>query len=212
MVYARFHIVSWATLSDHDLKKWPFAHLCAYRIWSKRRTTTPFALGNRYDHRETRKHKFHVMGSYKKFLEGFEVAVATLWNSPFEVTGRGRKRCLSMIFEKWPFAYLCAHRIWSKCRTTTPFALGDRYNHEEACKHKFHVMGSYRNFLELSEVTFATFSTPQTLLLPLMTSKRELHKVATAISERSKKFSVASHDMKFVFASCLIIISISDFW
>ena len=82
----------------------------------------------------------------ENFLEGFEVAVATLWNSPFEVTGRGRKRCLSMIFEKWPFAYLCAHRIWSKRRTTTPFALGDRYDHEEACKHKFHVMGSYRKF------------------------------------------------------------------
>ena len=66
------------------------------------------------------------------------------------------------------------------------------------------------NFLELSEVTFATFSTPQTLLLPLMTSKRELHIMATAISERSKKFSVASHDMKFVFASFLMIISISQ--
>ena len=66
------------------------------------------------------------------------------------------------------------------------------------------------NFLEGSEVGVATFCTPQTLLLPLMTSKRELHKVATAISERSKNFSVASHDMKFVFASFLMIISISQ--
>ena len=66
------------------------------------------------------------------------------------------------------------------------------------------------NFLEGSEVAVATFCTPQTLLLPLVTSKREFHKVATATSKPSKKFSVASHDMKFVFASFLMIISISQ--
>ena len=65
------------------------------------------------------------------------------------------------------------------------------------------------NFLEGSEVAVATFCTIQTLLLPLVTSKREFHKVATATSEPSKKFSVASHDMKFVFASFLMIISIT---
>ena len=37
-----------------------------------------------------------------------------------------------------------------------PFVLGDRYDHEEACKHKFHVMGSYRNFLDGSEVLVVT--------------------------------------------------------
>ena len=50
----------------------------------------------------------------------------------------------------------------------------------------------------------------QTLPLPLpVTSKREFLKVTTATSESSKKFSVASHDMKFVFTSSLMIISIS---
>ena len=49
----------------------------------------------------------------------------------------------------------------------------------------------------------------QTLLLPLLvTSIREFHEVATAASELSKNFSVASHKMKFVFASFLMIISI----
>ena len=49
------------------------------------------------------------------------------------------------------------------------------------------------------------------LFLPLpVTSKGEFHKVATATSKPSKKFSVASHDMKFVFASFLTIISISQ--
>ena len=56
----------------------------------------------------------------------------------------------------------------------------------------------------------AYWGDPQTLLLPLMTSKRELHIMATATSKPSKKFSVASHDMKFVFASFLMIISISQ--
>ena len=65
-------------------------------------------------------------------------------------------------------------------------------------------------FLEGSEVAVTTFCTPQTLLLPVVTSKREFHKVVTATSEPSKKFSVASHDMKFVFASFLMIISISQ--
>ena len=66
------------------------------------------------------------------------------------------------------------------------------------------------NFLEGYEVAVAIFCTPQTLLLPLVTSKREFHKVATATSKPSKKFSVASHDMKYVFASFLVIISISQ--
>ena len=65
-------------------------------------------------------------------------------------------------------------------------------------------------FLDGSEVAVATFCTPQTLLLPMVNSKGELHKVATATLEPSKKFSVASHDMKFVFASFLMIISISQ--
>ena len=53
---------------------------------------------------------------------------------------------VSMKFEKSPLACVSDHRIWSTCRTTTPFALGDRYDCTEACKNKFHVMGSYRKF------------------------------------------------------------------
>ena len=66
------------------------------------------------------------------------------------------------------------------------------------------------NFLEGSEVAVATFYTPQTLLLPLVTSKREFSQVTRVTLESSRKFSVASHDMKFVFASFLTIISISQ--
>ena len=51
----------------------------------------------------------------------------------------------------------------------------------------------------------------QTLLLHLpVTSKREFYNVTTVTSEPSKKFSVASHDMKFMFPSFLMIISISQ--
>ena len=49
------------------------------------------------------------------------------------------------------------------------------------------------------------------LTLPcLVTSKREFSQVTRVILRSSKKFSVASHDMKFVFASFLTIISISQ--
>ena len=53
-------------------------------------------------------------------------------------------------------------------------------------------------------------SCSNTTSTPFVTSKREFHNVATVTSEPSKKFSVASHDMKFVFASFLRIISISQ--
>ena len=43
-----------------------------------------------------------------------------------------------------------------------------------------------------------------------MTSKRELHRVPIVTSGPSKKISMASHDMKFVFVSFLMIIPISQ--
>ena len=48
------------------------------------------------------------------------------------------------------------------------------------------------------------------VLLFLVTSKREFSQVTTATSGPSKKFSMASHDMKFVFVSFLMIIPISQ--
>ena len=51
-----------------------------------------------------------------------------------------------MKFQKSPFAYVSARRIWIKHRTTTPSALGDRHDPKEAWKNKFHVMGSCRKF------------------------------------------------------------------
>ena len=49
------------------------------------------------------------------------------------------------------------------------------------------------------------------LTLPCpVTSKREFSQVTRVTLRSSKKFSVASHDMKFVFASFLMIISISQ--
>ena len=65
---------------------------------------------------------------------------------------------VSMTFQKSPFACLCAPRIWSKHCTTPPFALGDRYDHEKACKHKFYVMESYRKCFEGRGVFTENFS------------------------------------------------------
>ena len=48
------------------------------------------------------------------------------------------------------------------------------------------------------------------VLLFLVTSKREFSQVTTATSGPSKTFSMASHDMKFVFVSFLMIIPISQ--
>ena len=73
-----------------NFQKSSFVCVSARRIWSKRRTTIPFALQDRYDYKGACKSKFHVMGGYKNFLEGSEVAVVLLWNSLIEVTKRGR--------------------------------------------------------------------------------------------------------------------------
>ena len=51
-----------------------------------------------------------------------------------------------MNFQKSPSACVYDYRIWYRCRKTTLFAFRDRYDHQETYEHKFHVMGSYRNF------------------------------------------------------------------
>ena len=67
--YARFHIVSWATLSDHDFKK-----------ITKILTFAPIHLLWEIDMimRKLANTNFMSWDATDNFLEGFEVAVATL--------------------------------------------------------------------------------------------------------------------------------------
>ena len=120
---------------------------------------------------------------------------------------------VSMNFQKLPCVCVYDCRIWSRSRTTTPFALRDRCDHKRSYEHKFHVIGSYRNFLKGSEVSVVIW---ENSLLEVnkkgrtspLTSKREFSQMTTVTSGPSKIFSVASHDMKFIFASFFMIISI----
>ena len=55
---------------------------------------------------------------------------------------------VSMNFQKLPCVCVYDCRIWSMYRTTTPFASRDRRDHKRSYEHKFHVIGSYRNYFE----------------------------------------------------------------
>ena len=51
-----------------------------------------------------------------------------------------------MDYEKSPVAHVWGRRIRSMRRSITPFDFVDRYDPNEACKHKFHDFKSYRKF------------------------------------------------------------------
>ena len=66
------------------------------------------------------------------------------------------------------------------------------------------------NFFECPEVILVTWENSLFELTDPVSSKREESQVTRMTSGPSKKISVASHDMKFVFASLLMIISMSQ--
>ena len=80
-------------------QKSPFACISAHRIRSKRRTTTLFTLGDRYDHKQACKYIFYVMKTYRKFFRGPWSHCRHLWKPFFEVITKGRL-CLGVWFSK----------------------------------------------------------------------------------------------------------------
>ena len=88
----------------------------------------------------------------------------------------------------------------------------------ELAKTSFMSWETTENLLESFEVVVITRETlflsslakVKYIQLHLRTSKREFSQVTIATSGPSKKFSVAFHDMKYVFARFLMIIPISQ--
>ena len=72
------------------MKKLPSAYV--FGDWNRlgRRMNIPFAPEAWYDHEQASKYKFHVMQTRKKFLQGPEVTVVTLWNPLLEINWRGK--------------------------------------------------------------------------------------------------------------------------
>ena len=123
-------MIPWKIVSIHDLSR---------RRWLKCRAMLMFALGNRYDVKQARKHTHNVCWwPLENFLGPFKVKHHVCKNTIFEDFNQFRaKNCLwmGMKSKKWPLAYVCDCKMWLKCRAMLMFALGDRYGVNQTNKH-----------------------------------------------------------------------------
>ena len=131
------------TEDSTESQKSPCAFVWGLRTWLKCRAMFLFALLHRYDPKEATKYKYYSAETVRKFFCAPKLTPLLLFKHSFfeyitpvfmRILWKRSKNMWKLL--KSTAFYVCGLQMWLGHRTMLSFALLDRYDLKEACKHK----------------------------------------------------------------------------